>query len=272
MERTLVLMGTDLERFDAWFFGEALAVEDAYFELANEGKTYPVITGWEKQPHEHFWEFCFTFATKERVAEVETDLLNRALGLLKFRQESGAETGPEDLNAEFRDHSAVADQLAASEVWCAAAGERRPGLPRWLHRATDEKGRLREAVIPCWVTASDHTIGQVRVKFWRADKAASFDTLIERMREHFTVLDDAPRAPVAQDDQAPADVASGGGRPGVKAHARARERLRNGEGEAMVKADWKKEYEDETGTAPKDMPSGETQLWKNVKKGVKTRR
>lgn len=59
------------------------------------------------------------------------------------------------------------------------------------------------------------------------------------------------------------------GRRESRAHERARERLRSGEDETTVKADWCKDYEDETGTAPKDTGSGERELWRNVKRAVK---
>lgn len=57
------------------------------------------------------------------------------------------------------------------------------------------------------------------------------------------------------------------GNPGVRAHKRARERLRAGEDEKTVKNDWRDDYEDETGMTPAQTASGERELWRNVKRG-----
>lgn len=68
------------------------------------------------------------------------------------------------------------------------------------------------------------------------------------------------------------DDQAGAPRPGrreLHAHERARERLRTGEDEATIKADWRKDYEDETGMAPAQTASGEKELWRNVKRAVK---
>jgi hypothetical protein len=56
------------------------------------------------------------------------------------------------------------------------------------------------------------------------------------------------------------------GHPGVKAHATAIERLNHGEPEHLVRAEWRTQYKEETGTAPDDRDSGEDELWR---KGVR---
>lgn len=56
------------------------------------------------------------------------------------------------------------------------------------------------------------------------------------------------------------------GNPGRQSHAKAIERLRAGEGEKTVRADWRNDYAGETGLYPDDTQSGEAELWrKNVK-------
>lgn len=61
------------------------------------------------------------------------------------------------------------------------------------------------------------------------------------------------------------------GRPELKSHKRARQRLRAGEDEQAVRDDWRKDYEDETGEAPENTTSGERELWRNVKRGKNRR-
>lgn len=60
------------------------------------------------------------------------------------------------------------------------------------------------------------------------------------------------------------------GNPGRESHTRARERLRSGESESTVRADWRTDYENETGVKPEDTTSGETELWRNVKRRAVT--
>lgn len=78
-----------------------------------------------------------------------------------------------------------------------------------------------------------------------------------------------PAQPPSMADVDQVTPSPGAGNPGRKAHTRARERLSGGESEDAVRADWRKDYEDETGMAPKDTTSGEKELWRNVKRGNK---
>lgn len=92
---------------------------------------------------------------------------------------------------------------------------------------------------------------------------AAYDELIAAIRAKYLA------APVAEAKEHPAPASSERGNPGRQAHARARARLRTGENEDAVRADWRKDYEDETGMAPADTTSGERELWRNVKRGNK---
>jgi hypothetical protein len=59
------------------------------------------------------------------------------------------------------------------------------------------------------------------------------------------------------------------GNPGRPSHAKAIERLRAGEDEKTVQADWRNDYADDTGLYPSDTESGESELWrKSVKSNV----
>jgi len=96
--------------------------------------------------------------------------------------------------------------------------------------------------------------------------------IVEKFRARGYVVD-ADATPRAGTEPAPGMVGEkvgSAGRPELRSHKRARERLQAGENEQAVKIDWRRDYEDETGETPDQTASGEVQLWRNVKRGVKS--
>lgn len=95
------------------------------------------------------------------------------------------------------------------------------------------------------------------------------------IREHYNVEPVAQRAGrpswddynVTGDQERTEPRGAKVGNPGRKSHAEAIERLRAGEDEAEVRADWRADYGDETGLYPNDTQSGETELWRKSVKG-----
>ena len=119
--------------------------------------------------------------------------------------------------------------------------------------------------------------GPTQIRYFtpnKSDMESTIGEVIATLHRRGFIVDNSPVATseIPKSDDAAPDQAGEPPRPGrreSRAHERARERLRSGEDETTVKADWCKDYEEETGMTPAQTTSGEKELWRNVKRAVK---
>ena len=261
MQTVLILADTDLDRFRAWMDKKALEFENE----ANEGQyAEPIIYGWDWLPFSYYVEFCAVTPTPKRITEQQH----------------------ENSHAFTRERTAMDEYI---EALYRRSGVRYDNGPRWLYLPKDAYGQLRDKLLAAYISAENFTIGQLRVTFWRDDHQPGYDVLLDALKTDFAGTWQAAAgfpgktsAPdTADNPQSDAgdtafgtqsDQAGEPPRPGrrqSRAHERARERLRSKEDETTVKADWCKDYEEETGMTPAQTASGEKELWRNVKRAVK---